>query len=204
MRWIGTLAALLYATSAHAATSVKLVSVGGDFAMPGSEIILQTVVTANGGETTWFVQGQLFYNATWLDPSPTPNTQVNLSTVGVASPGWLSGGLACVNNVCTAFNQLHRDLTNGNPTQAEGGLTDFPLAVTRFVVDPATPLGTVLRFDWRTTPSTLRLDWFGLTSAPGVELTSLPGLSIMVIPEPSTVALLAVGLLSIALAARRT
>jgi len=48
---------------------------------------------------------------------------------------------------------------------------------------------------WQTTPSTQRLDFFGVTNAPGYSIT--------IVPEPATTALLCVGLLRLAVATRR-
>jgi hypothetical protein len=64
------------------------------------------------------------------------------------------------------------------------------------VIDPVTAPGTVVNFAWRTSPSAQRLDWFGLTNAPGVSIT-------VATPEPTTASLLGLGLLGLSVASRR-
>jgi hypothetical protein len=178
-----------FAVSANAATSVVLSSDSTTY-LQGGLITLTTTVTSNGGETDTGVLGNINYQDAFVNANLVGNSQENLSTLGNLSPGWNSGGLICTVQFCTAFNQ-----TKSAPFTPVD-VTNVELATTTFFVDPTTPIGTVLTFAWRTTPSTQRLDWFGITNAPGVTVT-------VVVPEPTTVALLGLGLFGLAVAGRR-
>ena len=179
------------ASAANAATSVVL-SASGPFT-PGSVITLTTTVTQNGAEApVTGVLGNINYPNALVDPMLASNSQVPLSTVGDMAAGWgnqLPGeGLICTTVFCVAFNQP-------NPLGATAGVTNLAIAQTHFLIDPATPVGAVIDFVWRTTPTTQGLSWYGVTQAPGVSVT--------VIPEPTTVALLGLGLIGLAVAGRR-
>jgi hypothetical protein len=97
--------------------------------------------------------------------------------------------LTCTTTFCNAFSQVNA----AGPIAVN--VTDFLLATTTFTIDLATPVGSMINFTWNTSPSTSRLDWFGITNAPGVSIT--------VVPEPTTALLLGAGLLGLALARRR-
>ena len=56
--------------------------------------------------------------------------------------------------------------------------------------------GTVLTWNWQTTPTATQLSFFDA-------VPSVPAIQITVIPEPGTAALLGIGLLGVAVAARR-
>jgi len=181
---VGT-AVVGFALTASAATNVRLQVLSGSLT-PGSTVTLGTFVTSDGGETDNAIFGSINNP---VGGHLVAGSQVNLSTVGTAAPGWSSGALTCTTAFCVSFSQI-----NPNGVQT-AGVTDLLLGTMSYVIDPLTAVGTELNFRWRTTPSTARLDWFGVTNAPGVTIT--------VIPEPTTVALLATGLLGLALAGRR-
>lgn len=170
-----------FAVSASAATSVVLSSDAATYS-PGSTITLTTTVTANGGETDSVVFGAVNYSDALLNPLV--RTQVPLP------PGdWSAGGLTCTVTFCVLFSQGHT-----LPALAIGW-TNVAIATSTFQVDPGALIGTPITFLWRTTPSTQRLDWFGITNAPGVTVT--------VVPEPTTAVLLGLGLFGLAVAGRR-
>ncbi|HXK25710.1 MAG TPA: PEP-CTERM sorting domain-containing protein [Myxococcota bacterium] len=177
-------------SAAYAATSVSLTA-AGPFT-PGSLITLTTTVTSNGGETAATAFGAINFNDAQLNSNVAGNSQVNLSTIGDMNPGWSTNALLCTTVFCVAFNQT-KALPFGT-----AGVTNTPIATTTFIIDPSVTPGTVITFAWRTTPSTQRLDWFGLTNAPGTSVT-VAG----VIPEPTTAALLGLGMLGLAVSGRR-
>jgi len=199
LAWIVTLVALVSAASARATVSVSLTAncsspFGGDLGaecFPGSLVQLTARVTADAGEMDDSVFGAI--NVPIGQATGIGSSQVNLSTVGTAAPGWVTGNyFFCTTTFCTAFSQVN---SNG-PTAV--GVTDFAISTVSFQLNPGVSVGEVINFNWRTTFSTLqRLDWFGLTNAPGTSVT------VVVFPEPATGALLAMGLAGLALAARR-
>src|SRR5215470_3242092 len=166
-RWLGwtmALAVATFAASASATTSISLEIqpglFGANYFLPGSTVTLQTFVTSDGGETDNAVLGAINIPAGVHSNQP-GNSQVNLSTVGTAAPGWSPGALTCTTAFCVAFSQVN---PNGPQTV---GLTHFLIATTTFTIDPATPQGTVIQFGWRTSPTTQGLDWFGIKNATG-------------------------------------
>jgi hypothetical protein len=173
-----------FAVSASAATSVTLSGPGT--VLQGGLITLTTTVTSDGGELDNTVFGAINFPDALVNSNVGGNSQVLLP-----GAGWGTGAMLCTTAFCTAFSQVN------SIAPSAVGLTNSVIALTTFNVDPATPAGTVINFAWRTTPSTQRLDWFGITNAPGTSVTVVP------IPEPTTVALLGLGLIGLAVAGRR-
>ena len=167
------------AVSATAATSINLT--GPTTALQGELITLETFATADGGETDNTIFGAINYQDAFVNSNVGGNTQTPLFSS--------LGAFLCTTAFCTAFSQVNA----AGPIAVN--LTNALLASTTFTVDPATPIGTVLNFAWRTAPSTQRLDWFGITNAAGITVT--------VVPEPTTVVLLGLGLMGLAVAGRR-
>jgi hypothetical protein len=99
------------------------------------------------------------------------------------------GSLSCTTTRCYAFTQINAI----GPTAIN--VTNFLLATNTFTIEPDELPGSVITFNWMSTPTTMRLDFFGLTNAPGVSIT--------VIPEPTTAALIGLGLCGLVAARRR-
>jgi PEP-CTERM motif len=97
---------------------------------------------------------------------------------------------------CVAFNQIN------SIGPAAVNVADFQIATLTFTTAPLPEnLLYPLLFDWVTTPTNQRLDFFGVTSAPGVCVTVMDGPACPV-PEPDTGGLLALGLAALAVATR--
>lgn len=173
------LAALGLAPAANAIVSVTLAT-GSSTYHPGDTITLNAYVTANDWEIDLTAYGAVIYPTAAVTPG---SLQQN------ALPGnWTLGSLNCSAPRCEAFSQISEE--GPVPINAE----DFQISTLSFHVLESAPLG-VYSFDWQTTPASQRLDFFGLTSAPGASFT--------VVPEPTSAALLGAGLLGLGLARRR-
>jgi len=173
------LVTLALGSSASAAVSVDLVPLfGAGDIQPGAILTFETRVTSNGGETDNAIFGAIEYPDALINPHPTGSSQTTVFS--------FAGALNCTTAFCAAFSQI-----SGGVGPVPVGVTNFVIATTTFMVDPTVPLGFVYSFNWRTTPSSQRLDFFGVTNAPGVSFT---------IPEPTIAALLGVGLVGLALA----
>ena len=179
------------AVSASATVSVSLNVLGPTTVPAGAVITLQAVVTANGAETDNSIFGAVNQPVGQAVLAPL-GSQINLSTVGTAAPGWSAGSLLCTTAFCTAFSQI-----NGT-APATAGVTGLVIGQLTATLNGSLANGTVVNFNWRTTPTAQRLDWYGITSAPGTSVTIGS-----IVPEPTTAALIGFGLFGLAFAGRR-
>lgn len=170
--------------------SAAIVTLSGPLsAGRGEEIIITATASTGVGPAdvpSVAVGGNITYQDAFVNPNVAGSTQYLV-------PGlWALGGLDCTQYRCRAFAQYG---VVGAPPFVPA-LTDFVISQTSFVIDPATPVGTVVTFDWQTSPATKYLNFFGAVAGPGVQ--------VQVVPEPTTVAMVGLGLLGLALARRRS
>ena len=177
--------ALALAPAANAAVSITLGSSDPDaLYAPGDMITLTVTVTANGGAAGNTAVGSISYLDSLLN-AQAPNVQNGM-------PGFSGPALDCTTSRCRAMNQI----TPPGPA-VEPNVTDFLISTIRFIVDPTVPLGTVIDFAWQTSPTTQQINFFGLTTAAGYSVT------VAAIPEPTTAAMIGMGLFGLAVAGRR-
>jgi len=176
---------LAFATAASGAT-LSVVSDKSTYNI--GETITLTVTGDDAGATSYGVQGALLYDGALVDNGTRAQT-VLVGDVGAWSAGKLpnadTGALA--GTFSYAFNQAA-----GLAAQDANNLPATFSTVTLI----AKALG-VVNANWDTSGGGNSLDFFGLTTAAGTSFTIVP------IPEPSTVALLGLGLVGLVLGGRR-
>ena len=169
-----------FATGASAAT-LSVVSDKTTYAV-GETITLSVLGDAQGA-TSFSIYGRLEYDGTFVN-----NGTITQKLIGPGSD-WTKGPAVSGNNglpsaFSEAFNQV--SLSGGGQT-ATNPITTITLI--------ASAVGVVTA-NWNVAQgSGFELGFFGITSSPGVTFT--------IIPEPSTVALLGLGLLGLAVSGRR-
>lgn len=172
-----------FASAANAAT-VVLTSNAGSYS-PGDTITLTATVSTTGGEAASLaLYGQIAYTAT-NRVTPIGGTLVQTAF----APGWTPGALVCTTVFCRAFSQTNAAAVVAAPT------VGFVIATQQYKVTYVNAATVTTAFNWTTTPVSQRLNFYGITSAPGVTIT--------IVPEPTTVAMLGLGLLGLGLAGRR-
>lgn len=179
-RTLIAVAALVGLASAANAASVSVTSDQAVYTS-GDTITLTVTATANAGEVSTQVFGDLLVSGTGSVLGGV-STQAGLVSFGGAIP-WALGVTPCSPVVCTAFNQI-------------GGLSPLPVSNTPIAIAIITytagAAGSVdLTWDQTT------FDFFLAPSGPGTSFTIVP------IPEPTTAALLGLGLLGLAVTGRR-
>ena len=197
---VAVVAVTFVAVASHAIATVDVTSVGTP--LPGATITLQvrvTVTPADGAEGGIF--GTLVYPTSGIElPSPVtlsgggfspfPATQVALNVTFSAQNSLMN----CNSIRCTMFVQS----TGINGPQS-ANVTNFLISQQSYTILPGTLPGTVLTWIWLTSPTTQQIDFFNFNNS----VAPVPALSITVIPEPTTAALLGMGLLGLAAARRR-
>lgn len=173
----GLAASALLAFSAQAAT---LTMVADKSTYNIGETITITVTGNSGGAAATNVIGLINYDSSLSTYQS--GTQSQYESFG-GFVMWSLGTLFVTPTTFTSFDQI-------------GGLSPLPvsndplIATATLLADAA----GVINFSWLTT-GTDALDFFGLTNAAGTSVT--------IVPEPTTAALLGIGLLGLAVAGRR-
>ena len=171
-----TIAALCLAIGfAHSASSATLSVASDKLTYSVGETITLTVTGDDEGTVALSAVGQLLYSGALVDNGT--RSQTNLG------PGWNEGSLLAsddgINAYSLAFDQLRISDYSVSPN----------LPGTLSVVTLIAQAIGVVDVNWNPT-----LSFFGLTSAPGT--------SFSIVPEPTTGALLVLGLLALGVARR--
>jgi hypothetical protein len=199
-RRLASLGAFVFATAPVAATALPTLSIELDQASytPGDTITM-TIRGDSDGALSYFGFGRLEYSAAALS---------NPSVVRYVPPAdrtgeWLLGGaaLGCNPTNCFVINMIWPYLPN--PPSAPWPTAGVDPSAEPFVYGVVTATaGTpgTYTIGWNTDiGSGFELDFFGLTNAPPATLqTNAPSITFQIIPEPSTAALVAFGMLALA------
>jgi len=177
------------AASASATVSLSITSPDPDNRYaPGEAVTLQVFGTANAGETANTVSGSILYSSALFVTAGAGAGQPTTSQNAI--PNFSPGAIQCTTNRCQAFNQV---VLSG--LALAPNVTDFLLSTLTFTVAAsATP--QLFTFNWQSTPLVANLNWFGL------DPLAQPGYTIQIVPEPTTVAMIGLGLFGLALASR--
>lgn len=171
--------------------SAAIITLAGPSTVTAGSAILITATGSTGVGPADVGAVSVLGNLTYQDAFVNTNIPGSVQTPVIV--GWTNGVLDCTTARCRAFNQIAP--VGSLPTVPVLNL--FLVSSTSFIVDPATPAGTVLTFNWQTTPSTQQLSFFGAVPGAGVTMT------VVAIPEPTTLAMVGLGLLGLAVAGRR-
>jgi len=176
------------AGSASAANAVSMVLSANNspgLYVPGEIITLTATATTSDSPGTLDngILGRILHTAAAVTPL---NNAAQVGIGGTFAPGSLA---ACNTVDCEVFDQI------AFPSASNPLLTNFAIATNGYTAGATNTSGwRVVTFNWKTA-GTGKFDFFGLTNAPGVTIT--------IVPEPATAAMLGLGLLGLALAGRR-
>jgi hypothetical protein len=171
-------ALVVFAMGASAAT---LTVVSDKSTYNTGETITLTVAGSDAGSSGYSIFGRLEYNGA-LASGVTQN-QINMG-------GWSKGGLGTGPGSSDSFNQVAGLV--GLSASNLSDVSNTPFSTITLLANAA----GIVNVDWNTNiPSGFGLLFFGLTNAPGTSFT--------IVPEPSTVALIGLGLVGLAMGGRR-
>jgi hypothetical protein len=191
-RTLITVAALVGLASVANAATITLSTDKNSYNF--GETITLTVTATNGSETDAGITGVVLFTTALINPTAGGATQTQLVSLGGAV-SWTLGALAAF---CTDASGSCRMFSQVSPVGAasvSSPLSPFTLSTKTFIAGSTE--GTV-NFNWLVSPQTpaaQRLDYFGVTNAAGK--------SVVIVPEPTTAALLGLGLFGLAVAGRR-
>lgn len=181
-RFALVLSTLVALASAADAVSIAVAADQASY-LPGQTITLTVTVDTTGG-TAQAVFGRIQFDPLIMTGgSPSQN---QLTSLGGVLP-WYVDVVNCGAGFCDAFNQQAPTVEFWSADQGPG----FVLSTLTFTA--GAPGAT--NVTWSTALDGFQLDFFGLTNAPGTTVT--------VVPEPTTAALLAAGLVALGAARAR-
>ena len=182
-RTLFVVVALVAFAAASNASSLSVVSNKTTYS-PGETITLNVSGDSAGASSAYGIFGRLAYTGSG---TVVGNTQTQ-KAVGTA---WTTGGLTNGVGFSDSFNQI-APLNGIGGSTATSLPTKNPFSTITLI---AGSVGTV-NVAWNVaTGSGFELNFFGLTNAPGTTFT--------IVPEPTTAALLGLGLLGLTLGGRR-
>src|SRR5262245_47474208 len=161
MKLIGLIAAAVATFAALSSGAATITLAGPSTALPGQVIVLTATGSTGVGPAD---VGGVSVGASILYDDAFVNTNVPGSSQNPVVPGWTNGVLDCSLFRCRAFNQIAP--LGSLPTVP--ALSDFLVSSTSFIIDPTTPIGTVLTFRWMTSPLSMNVLFFGAGASPDV------------------------------------